>query len=326
MIKTAMFDAKPYDMGGFKRFIDGTDIQLKMFEAKLNEDTAALTRGYDAVIAFVNDDISRKVIDILCENGVRLIAMRCAGFNNIDIKHARGKIPIVRVPNYSPYAIAEHAAAMLLTSVRRIHKAYIRTKDFNFSLKGLIGFDLHGKTVGVVGTGKIGQCFVNICRGFGMEIIAYDPYPVEGSGIEYVTLDELFRRSSIISLHCPLTPETNHLINSKTIAKMKEGVVIVNTSRGALIDTDALLDGIKSKKIGTACLDVYEEESEIFFEDYSGHIVQDDTLARLMTMPNVLITSHQAFLTIEALSNIAETTIDNITSFFENGELKNEIK
>lgn len=326
MIKTAMFDAKPYDMGGFKRFIDGTDIQLKMFEAKLNEDTAALTRGYNAVIAFVNDDISRKVIDILCENGVKLIAMRCAGFNNVDVKYAHGKIPIVRVPDYSPYAIAEHAAAMLLTSVRRIHKAYIRTKDFNFSLKGLIGFDLHGKTVGVVGTGKIGQCFVNICRGFGMEVIAYDPFPVEGSGIEYVTLDELFRRSSIISLHCPLTPETNHLINSKTIAKMKEGVVIVNTSRGALIDTDALLDGIKSKKIGAACLDVYEEESEIFFEDYSGHIVQDDTLARLMTMPNVLITSHQAFLTIEALSNIAETTIDNITSFFEKGELKNEIK
>lgn len=326
MIKTAMFDAKPYDMEGFKRFIDGTDIQLKMFEAKLNEDTAALTRGYDAVIAFVNDDISRGVINTLCENGVKLIAMRCAGFNNIDIKHARGKIPIVRVPDYSPYAIAEHAAAMLLTSVRRIHKAYIRTKDFNFSLKGLIGFDLHGKTVGVVGTGKIGQCFVNICRGFGMEVIAYDPYPVDGSGIEYVTLDELFKRSSIISLHCPLTPETNHLINCKTIAKMKEGVVIVNTSRGALIDTDALLEGIKSKKIGAACLDVYEEESEIFFEDYSGHIVQDDTLARLMTMPNVLITSHQAFLTVEALSNIAETTIDNITSFFGKGELKNEIR
>lgn len=326
MIKTAMFDAKPYDLNGFRKFLDGTGIQLKTFEAKLNEDTAVLTRGYDAVIAFVNDDISRKVVDILCENEVKLVAMRCAGFNNVDIKHARGKIPIVRVPDYSPYAIAEHAAAMLLTSVRRIHKAYIRTKDFNFSLNGLIGFDLHGKTVGVIGTGKIGQCFVNICRGFGMEVIAYDPYPAERSEIEYVTLDELFRKSDIISLHCPLTQETNHLINNKTIAKMKEGVVIVNTSRGALIDTDALLYGIKSKRIGAACLDVYEEESDIFFEDYSGHIVQDDTLARLMTMPNVLITSHQAFLTVEALNNIAETTIDNIASFFSKGELKNEVR
>lgn len=321
-----MFDAKPYDMGGFRKFLEGTEIELKMFEAKLNEDTAALTRGYDAVIAFVNDDISGKVIDILLENGVKLIAMRCAGFNNIDLKHARGKIPIVRVPDYSPYAVAEHAAAMLLASIRRIHKAYIRTKDFNFSLNGLIGFDLHGKTVGIIGTGKIGRCFINICRGFGMRVIAYDPFPVHDSGIEYVPLDELFRRSSIISLHCPLTSETNHLINSRTIAKMKQGVVIVNTSRGGLIDTEALLEGIKSKRIGAACLDVYEEESDIFFEDYSGHIVQDDTLARLMTMPNVLITSHQAFLTIEALSNIAETTIDNITSFFNSGELKNEIR
>ncbi len=326
MIKAAMFDAKPYDRPGFERFLSGKDINLKMFETKLNEDTAELSHGYDAVIAFVNDDISRGVIDILCEKNVRLIAMRCAGFNNIDVKYALGKIPIVRVPDYSPYAVAEHAAAMLLTSIRRIHKAYIRTKDFNFSLNGLIGFDLHGKTVGVVGTGKIGRCFIDICRGFGMNVIAYDPYPVADSGIEYVSLDELFRRSNIISLHCPLTAETNHLVNEETIAKMKTGVVIINTSRGALIDTDALLNGIKSKRIGAACLDVYEEESDIFFEDYSGHIVQDDTLARLTTMPNVLITSHQAFLTEEALNNIAETTINNITSFFESGELKNEVK
>lgn len=326
MIKAAMFDAKPYDRPDFERFLSGKDIKLKMFETKLNEDTAELSHGYDTVIAFVNDDISRGVIDILCEKNVRLIAMRCAGFNNIDVKYALGKIPIVRVPDYSPYAVAEHAAAMLLTSIRRIHKAYIRTKDFNFSLNGLIGFDLHGKTVGVVGTGKIGRCFIDICRGFGMNVIAYDPYPVADSGIEYVSLDELFRRSNIISLHCPLTAETNHLINEETIAKMKTGVVIINTSRGALIDTDALLNGIKSKRIGAACLDVYEEESDIFFEDYSGHIVQDDTLARLTTMPNVLITSHQAFLTEEALNNIAETTINNITSFFESGELKNEVK
>jgi len=326
MIKAAMFDTKPYDRMGFEKILNGKDIKLKMFETKLNEDTAELSHGYDAVIAFVNDDISREVIDILCDNNVRLIAMRCAGFNNIDVKYALGKIPIVRVPDYSPYAVAEHAIAMLLTSIRRIHKAYIRTKDFNFSLNGLIGFDLHGKTVGVIGTGKIGRCFIDICRGFGMNVIAYDPYPAADSGIEYVSLDELFRRSNIISLHCPLTPETNHIVNEDTIAKMKTGVVIINTSRGALIDTDALLNGIKSKRIGAACLDVYEEESDIFFEDYSGHIVQDDTLARLTTMPNVLITSHQAFLTEEALNNIAETTINNITSFFEKGELKNEVK
>lgn len=326
MIKAAMFDTKPYDRTGFEKFLNGKDIKLKMFETKLNEDTAELSHGYDAVIAFVNDDISREVIDILCDNNVRLIAMRCAGFNNIDVKYALGKIPIVRVPDYSPYAVAEHAIAMLLTSIRRIHKAYIRTKDFNFSLNGLIGFDLHGKTVGVIGTGKIGRCFIDICRGFGMNVIAYDPYPAADSGIEYVSLDELFRRSNIISLHCPLTPETNHIVNEDTIAKMKTGVVIINTSRGALIDTDSLLNGIKSKHIGAACLDVYEEESDIFFEDYSGHIVQDDTLARLTTMPNVLITSHQAFLTEEALNNIAETTIDNILAFFGSGELKNEVK
>ncbi|MCM1335877.1 MAG: 2-hydroxyacid dehydrogenase [Eubacterium sp.] len=322
----AMFDTKNYDREIFEKSTENTEIRLKCFEAKLNEDTAELARNYDAVIAFVNDTISSAVIDTLVQNGVKLIAMRCAGFNNVDVKYAEGKLPIVRVPEYSPYAVAEHAMAMLLTSIRRIHKAYIRTRDFNFSLNGFTGFDLHGKTAGIIGTGKIGRCFINICRGFGMNVIAYDPYPAKDSGIEYVELNELFRRSNIISLHCPLTQQNRHIVNAESIEMMKKGVVLINTSRGALINTDALIAGIKSKKIGAACLDVYEEESDIFFEDYSGHIVQDDTLARLITLPNVLITSHQAFLTEEALGNIAETTVENIVSFFRDHRLTNEVR
>lgn len=326
MIHAAMFDTKPYDKSVFEKTTEGTEIKLKCFEAKLNEDTAELARGYDVIIAFVNDTISSAVIDSLVKNGVKLIAMRCAGFNNVDVKYAEGKLPIVRVPEYSPYAVAEHAIAMLLTSIRRIHKAYIRTRDFNFSLNGFTGFDLHGKTAGVIGTGKIGRCFIDICRGFGMHVIAYDPYPVKDGGIEYVELNDLFRRSNIISLHCPLTPQNKHIINEESIELMKKGAVLINTSRGALINTDALIKGIKSKKIGAACLDVYEEESDLFFEDYSGHIVQDDTLARLITLPNVLITSHQAFLTEEALNNIADTTTENILSFFRDHTLANEVK
>jgi D-lactate dehydrogenase len=241
------------------------------------------------------------------------------------MKHAFGKIHVLRVPAYSPYAVAEHAMALLLTSIRRIHKAYIRTKDFNFSLSGLTGFDLHGKTVGVVGTGKIGKVFVNICKGFGMHVLAHDKYPDESLGVTYVPLHELFEKSDVISLHCPLTDETAHMIDKSSIEKMKKGVVIINTSRGALIDTDALLDGIKSRKIGAACLDVYEEESDFFFEDFSGHIVEDDTLARLISMPNVIVTSHQAFLTEEALSNIAETTVQNILTFMRTGACENEL-
>ena len=325
MIKIAMFDTKPYDSEAFQKYTNNKNLKLKMFEPKLNEDTVELTKGYDAVVVFVNDDVSEEVINKLYDNGVKLIALRCAGFNNVNVKSAFNKIHVVRVPAYSPYAVAEHAIAMLLTSVRRIHKAYNRTKDFNFSLAGLTGFDLHGKTVGVIGTGKIGQIFIDICRGFGMNVVAYDPFPAKGTDINYVSLGELFKQSDIISLHCPLTPETHHVINNDTVEQMKKGVVIVNTSRGALIDADALLNGIKNKKIGAACLDVYEEESDIFFEDFSGHIVQDDILARLITMPNVLITSHQAFLTVEALSNIAETTIDNIVNFFENNIVNNEV-
>ena len=278
---------------------------------------------------FVNDTVNAAVIDRLAEMNVRIVALRCAGFNNVDMKHAFGKIHVVRVPAYSPYAVAEHTMALLLTSIRRIHKAYIRTKDFNFSLTGMTGFDLHGKTVGVIGTGRIGRVFIDICRGFGMKVLAYDKYPVEGldngDTVRYVTLDELFSGSDIISLHCPLTDETHHVIDREALEMCKRGVVILNTSRGALVDAEALLAGIKSRKVGAACLDVYEEESDLFFEDKSGHILEDDTLARLISMPNVIVTSHQAFLTEEALENIAETTVENIIGISEHGECPNEL-
>lgn len=324
MIKLACFDTKPYDRAAFEAACP-EDIRIKFFETKLNADTANLARGYDAACIFVNDTADAATIDALGEGGVRLLALRCAGYNNVDVRHAFGKIHVVRVPAYSPYAVAEHAAAMLLTSVRRVHKAYNRTRDFNFSLNGLVGFDFYGKTVGIVGTGKIGRAFASICNGFGMHVLGYDKYPAEDEKIEYVSLDTLFEKSDIISLHCPLTEETKYLICKENIAKMKKGVVIVNTSRGALIRSDDLLDGIKERKIGAACLDVYEEESDIFFEDNSGHILEDDTLARLISMPNVLVTSHQAFLTEEALASIAKTTFENIRTFFEEGTSENEL-
>lgn len=324
-MKFAFFDAKPYDKPSFERYGESKGIRFKYYETKLNEDTAELAKGCDGVCVFVNDDVNAAVIDKLYELGVKLIALRCAGYNNVDVKHAFGKIHVVRVPAYSPYAVAEHAMAMLLTSVRRIHKAYIRTKDFNFSLSGLTGFDLHGKTVGVVGTGKIGRIFIDICKGFGMNVIAYDKYPAENSGINYVTLDEIYEKSDIISFHCPLTEETHHMVDGSAVEKMKKGVIIINTSRGALIDAEVLLEGIKSRKLGGACLDVYEEEADVFFEDFSGHIVEDDTLARLISMPNVIVTSHQAFLTEEALDNIADTTTDNILEFFKGGASVNEL-
>lgn len=319
MIKVAFYDAKPYDKPSFEKYGKLHDMQFRFLETKLNGDTAALSAGCDAVCIFVNDTANAAVINKLYENGVKLIALRSAGYNNVDVRAAFGKVHVVHVPAYSPYAVAEHAMALLLTSVRRIHKAYNRTREFNFLLNGLTGFDLHGKTVGVIGTGKIGHIFIDICRGFGMHVIAYDRFPAADSGIEYVTLDELFAKSDIISLHCPLTDETRHMIDADAIAKMKKGVVILNTSRGGLIDAEALLDGIKARKIGAACLDVYEEEADIFFEDRSGHIQNDDLLSRLISMPNVIVTSHQAFLTEEALNNIAETTVNNILSYFENG-------
>ena len=321
MIKVAFFDTKAYDKPSFEHYGQLHDMQFRFLETKLNEDTVELARGCDVVCVFVNDTVNAKVIDQLHEMGVKLIALRSAGYNNVDIHSAYGKVHVVHVPAYSPYAVAEHAMALLLTSIRRIHKAYIRTRDFNFSLNGLTGFDLHGKTVGVIGTGKIGRIFIDICRGFGMNVIAYDLFPAKDSGIKYVSLEELFRSSDIISLHCPLTDETRHMINADAIETMKKGIVIINTSRGGLIDTEALLEGIKARKVGAACLDVYEEEADIFFEDRSGHILNDELLARLISMPNVIVTSHQAFLTEEALNNIAETTVNNILSYFENDGL-----
>ena len=324
-MKYAFFDTKPYDIPSFEKYGNENEIEFKFFETKLNRDTASLAKGCDGVCVFVNDTVDAEVIDKLYSMGVKAVALRCAGYNNVDVKHSFGKLHIFHVPAYSPYAVAEHAIAMLLTSIRRIHKAYIRTKDFNFSLSGLTGFDLYGKTVGVIGTGRIGRVFIDICKGFGMKVLAYDKFPATDSGIEYVDLDTLFAKSDIISLHCPLTEETKHMINASAINKMKKGVVIINTSRGALIDADALLAGIKSRQVGAACLDVYEEESDIFFEDFSGHIMDDDTLARLISMPNVIVTSHQAFLTEEALNNIAETTVKNITEFAEHGYCENEL-
>lgn len=328
-MKIAFFDTKQYDKNSFEKHAKEKNITVKYYETKLTEDTVYLAKGYDVVCVFVNDTVNSEVIDKLCELGVKLIALRCAGFNNVDVKYAFGKIHVVRVPAYSPYAVAEHTMAMLLTSIRRIHKAYIRTRDFNFSLANMTGMDLYGKTVGVIGTGRIGQVFINICKGFGMKVLAYDKFPnptvCDGEKVKYVTLDELFENSDIISLHCPLTDETKHVINEKSLEKCKRGVIILNTSRGALVDSEALLNGIKSRKVGAACLDVYEEESDFFFEDRSGHIMEDDTLARLISMPNVIVTSHQAFLTEEALENIAETTVNNILQIFGEGKCPNEV-
>ncbi len=327
-MKFAFFDTKPYDRPAFDKYGAEKGIEFKYFETKLNEDTAELARDFDGVCVFVNDTVNAKVIDKLVDMNVKVVALRCAGFNNVDVKYAFGKVHILRVPAYSPYAVAEHTMALLLTSVRRIHKAYIRTRDFNFSLSGMTGFDLHGKTVGVIGTGKIGKVFINICRGFGMKVLAYDKYPdrsIESEYVRYADLPELFENSDIISLHCPLTEETYHLINRESLEKCKKGVVILNTSRGALVDAEALLAGIKDRKVGAACLDVYEEEADYFFEDFSGHIISDDILARLISMPNVIVSSHQAFLTTEALENIAETTVNNIIGYFENGQCPNEV-
>lgn len=313
-MRLAFFDAKSYDRPGFDRYASDAGIEIKYYEANLNSDTVSLAAGFDAVCVFVNDIVNAEVVEALYNLGVKAIVLRCAGFNNVDIKACRGKLRVFRVPAYSPHAVAEHAMALLLTVNRRTHKAYNRTREFNFSLQGFTGFDLYGKTVGIVGIGKIGRVFADICRGFGMKVLAYDKFP--GEGLDYVGLGELFEKSDIISLHCPLTEETRHLIRAQTLEKMKEGVVIINTSRGALVNTGDLIQGILDKKVGAACLDVYEEEGDFFYEDFSGHIVRDDKLVRLIAMPNVIVTSHQAFLTEEALDNIASTTVNNLVRFF----------
>ncbi len=319
------FDTKPYDRVYFDQLAEKYGFAINYVEEKLTRYTAALAENTEAVVAFVNDTIDEKTIGRLYQEGVKAIAMRCSGYNNVDFQAAYGKLHVMRVPAYSPYAVAEYTMGMLLMLNRKLHRAYNRTREFNFSLVGLTGFDLYGKTVGVVGTGKIGQVFINICKGFGMRVLAYDPYPVENADFSYVSLEELCRESDVISLHCPLTKETFHIIDKNSIAWMKEGVYLLNTSRGALIDSEDLMEALKSKKVGAAGLDVYEEETDVFYEDFSNTIVQDDTLARLLTLPNVLITSHQAFLTKEALKNIAEVTLQNLQDFFGGKPLANEV-
>ncbi len=324
MEKIAFFDAKPYDKESFDKI--NKKYEIIYYESRLRPESARLAEGCKAVCAFVNDVINAKVIDTLAELGVEVLLMRCAGFNNITLSAAKDKLKILRVPAYSPYAVAEHAMGMILALNRKIPRAYIRTRDFNFSLVGLTGFDLHGKTAGIIGTGKIGQAFIEICKGFGMEILAYDPYPADIEGVQYVEVDELFKRSDIISLHCPLTRETRYIIDENAINLMKKTALIVNTSRGQLIDSEALLSALNDKRIGGAALDVYEEESGIFFEDNSDKIVTDEVLSMLVNRPNVLITSHQAFLTEEALRGIAEVTLQNFDDYLSGKELKNEVK
>jgi len=327
--KIAFFDAKPYDELSFVATNKSFGFDLKFFKPHLSDDTVALASGYDAVCVFVNDVLTPPVIDALLKGGVKIAALRCAGYNNVDLNHALNRLPVVRVPAYSPHAVAEHAFALLLTLNRKTHRAYSRTRDFNFTLNGLMGFDLYGKTIGVVGTGKIGREAVKIARGFGMKVIAFDAQPdpsfASETGCEYVAMDRIYTESDIITLHCPLTPETVHMVNDKSIAMMKKGVVIINTGRGKLIHTKSLIHGLKSGHIGSAGLDVYEEETDYFFEDFSGSTIEDDTLARLMTFPNVLITSHQAFFTQEAMSAIAQTTLENIRLFFAENKRPNEI-
>lgn len=320
-MKVAVFSSKPYDNTHLTSVNQNTH-ELSFIEAPLNEQTAVLSQGFDAVCCFVNDTINATVINTLKDNGIKLIAMRCAGFNNVDLVTAEAAgILVTRVPEYSPYAVAEHAVALLLALNRNIHRAYNRVRENNYSLHGLIGFDLHGKTVGVIGTGKIGLAFINIMLGFGCRVICSDPYPnpeVEATNAEYVSLETLWAQSDIISLHCPLLPSTRHIVNSNSIHQMKDHVTLINTSRGGLIDTRAVIDGLKSGKIGNLGLDVYEEEADLFFENNSNEILRDDQLARLLAFLNVIVTGHQAFFTKEALTAIANVTIENITGFEKN--------
>lgn len=295
----------------------GSGVLPQFEEIHLNARTAALAEGYEAVSVFVNDQVDASVIEVLAALGVRIIALRCAGYNNVDLEAAKQfSMQVVRVPAYSPYAVAEHAVALLLGLNRHIHKAYNRVREGNFSLDGLVGFDLHGKSVGVIGTGTIGQVFCSIMRGFGSQVLAFDPNPNQSlidAGVSYVALDELYQCSDVISLHCPLTPQTHHLIDNSAIARMKPGVLLINTSRGGLVDTQSVIKGLKSGHLGGLALDVYEEEADLFFEDLSDQVIADDDLMRLTTFPNVIITGHQAFLTREALQNIAQTTVSNLT-------------
>ena len=329
-MKVAVFSTKAYDRQFLEAANSPKQHDLVFFEPRLNRDTAILAAGFPAVCVFVHDQVDASTLEILASNGTRLVALRCAGFNNVDLNSAADLgITVVRVPAYSPYGVAEHTVGLILSLNRKIHRAYNRVREGNFSLDRLLGFNLNGRTVGIIGTGKIGLILGQIMRGFGCHLLAYDVYQnpeLEAMGGKYVELPELFAKSDIISLHCPLTEETHHLINEQAIAQMKPGVMIVNTSRGALIDTEAVIEGLKSGQIGYLGVDVYEQESELFFEDLSGEIIQDDVFQHLTTFPNVLITGHQAFFTEEALRNISDTTMSNIADFEQGRPCHNEIR
>lgn len=325
----AFFSTKSWVNSAFAPALAKYGYTATYFDARLNIDTVSLAAGHDAVCVFVNDILDAAVIKKLSELGVRAIALRCAGFNNVDLKTAvETKIPVVRVPSYSPYAVAEHALGLILSLNRKFHRSYPRVRDGNFALDGLLGFDLHDKTIGIIGTGKIGQIFAKLMGGFGVKLLAYDRYPSDAAralGVEYVDLERLYNDSDIISLHCPLTHDTYHMINDYAISAMKENVMIINTSRGPLIDTNAVIAGLKSAKVGYLGLDVYEEEQDLFFENLSDQVIQDDTFVRLLTFPNVLITGHQAFFTKEAIDNIAQTTLDNLRDISEQGQSANVV-
>lgn len=329
-MEVAVFGTKSYDRQFLQAAADGTDIEWNFIEPRLTETTAPLAYPFEAICCFVNDEISSGVLQKLSKGKTKLIAMRCAGYNNVDlpVAHELG-IQVARVPAYSPYAVAEHAVGLILTLNRKYHKAYNRVREGDFSLGGLLGFDLHGKTVGVIGTGKIGQIFARIMYGFGCKLLAFDVHQAEecqNLGVKYETLEELLAQSDIISLHCPLLPVTKHLINDKSISKLKPGAMIINTSRGGLIDTKAAIEGLKSGQIGSLGIDVYEEEAELFFEDKSESVIQDDVFARLVTFPNVLVTGHQGFFTQNALEAIANVTVQNLQEFTAGHELTNEVK
>jgi D-lactate dehydrogenase len=331
-MKVAVFSTHSYDRQFFEQFnsLLPNPHELVYFETRLNTKTAPLASGFPAICIFVNDQVDPDTLKILAAGGSKLIALRCAGFNNVDLKTAKDLgLKVVRVPAYSPYSVAEHTVGLMLMLNRKLHKAYNRVRDDNFTLDGLLGFDLHGSTVGIIGTGKIGMIVASILSGFGCRLLGYDTYPNESfaklNQAKYVDLAELWTQSEIISLHCPLFPETHHIINEKAINLMKPGVMLINTSRGELIDTKAVIKGIKSGKIGYFGLDVYEQEDELFFADWSEDIIQDDTFQLLQSFPNVVITSHQGFFTKNALEAIAETTLDNISDFAQGNPLQNEV-
>lgn len=328
-IKIAFFDAKTYDKTYFNKINRMHQFEINYIESKLDRQSVVLAEGHDVVCAFVNDTIDKYVIEKIDQYGIRLIALRCSGFNNIDFQATFNKVHVVRVPDYSPRAVAEHAIGLLLSINRKIHKAYNRTREGNFSLSGLIGFDLYKKTAGVIGVGKIGKALVNILNGFGMNVLGNDTNPdmklEENGKLTYVDKDSIYLYSDIIFLNCPLTKDTYHMIGDSAIKRMKEGAIIINTGRGGLIDSLSLINGLKEQKLGGAGLDVYEEEDQYFFEDFSGIVIEDDVLARLLTFNNVIVTSHQGYFTKEALTNIAETTLVNISEFFKGGYFPNEI-